>query len=325
MNINAIIHEQIDWDGTAKAFQLQASQSIGDLWVAFPTDYSGERNAPFYFLDKEYESIYLSKTANCRQIKLSDKNFYQRGEDYIFETKWQRVPTERQSLTYYALYLPEYAIPTEIFVTDTRDANKQFSKNVFRDDEKSRFVIYVECTSKFGQFNFNIYCRFHFDKNIFSTSKYHDNKTVDFYAHHEEWKWLISKDEIEQVEQFFITNHFYQMGDQYNVNQAGAVGPNSSAVNNTFNQLNNSLPADTNYEELANELKELRQALLARASNPKHYTAIGEIAQAEEAAKVKNGAKVINSLLSAGKWALDVAKEIGKDVLAEVIKKQIGT
>jgi hypothetical protein len=324
MNINAIIHEQIDWDGTAKAFHLKADQSIGDFWIAFPTDYLGERNAPFYFLDKEYETIFQSKRANCRQKKLSNRNFYQRGDDYVFKTTWQRIPTQWQAITYYALYLPEFAIPTVIDVTDTRDTSRQFSKNVFRDDEKNRYIVYIECTSKFGQFNFDIFCRFHFDKDHFETSTYHDPKTVDFYADLDHWKWMVSKDEAEKVEQFFVTNNHYHMRDQYNVNQAGAIGPKSAAIENTFNQQNNSLPENTDYEQLATELIELRQLLLMRASDVEHFKAISEVAQAEDAARQKNGNKVMKSLLSAGKWVLDAAKEVSTGVLAEVIKKQMG-
>lgn len=47
----------------------------------------------------------------------------------------------------------------------------------------------------------------------------------------------------------------------YHVQQAGAVGPYSSAQNNTFNQLNQQLPADTNFEELKEKLEQLRKAI----------------------------------------------------------------
>jgi len=324
MNINAIIHEQIEWDGTVKAFQLKADESIGDLWIAFPTDYSGKRDAPFYFLDNKYETIFHSKKADCRQTKLSSKNFHSDGENYFFETTWQRIPTERHSLTYYALYLPEFAIPSQIKVTDTRDTSRQFTKNVFRDDEKNRFVVYIECTSKFGQFNFSISCHFHPDKATFRNSEYHDTKTVEFYGHLDHWKWELEKNDIDQIEKLFITNKYYTMGDQYNVNQAGAVGPNSSASNNTFNQVNYSLPENTDYDQLTIELSELRQLLLSKATLPEHYTAIGEVVQAEEASKVKDGNKVVKSLKTAGTWVLNFAKEIGTKVLSEIIKKQLG-
>jgi hypothetical protein len=324
MNTNAIIHEQIDWDGTIKSFQLSADQSIGELWIAFPDDYSDERNSPFYFLDSEYETIFRNKWANCQQRKLSSRHFYGKGDSYVFETTWQGIPTERDYLTYYALYLPEYGIPTDIRVTDTLDTGRQFSKIVFRDREKNRYIVYIECKSKFGQFNFNLFCQFHLDENNFQNSTYSDAKTVGFYAQLDHWKWMFSKDETEKVEQFFVTNNHYHMGDQYIVDQAGAVGPNATASGITFNQLNNSLPTNTNFDQLANELNDLRLLLLTKASNADHYKAIGYVAKAEEGAKEKNGNKVAKSLLSAGKWVLDAAKEIATEVLGEVIKKQIG-
>jgi len=323
MNITAIIHEQIEWDGTAKAFQLKADQSIGDLWIAFPTEYSDERNAPFHFLDKEHETIFHSKIASCRQKKITSEHFYQSGNGHVFKTTWQGIPTERESLTYYALYLPEYAIPVEIKVTDTIDTSRQFSKSVFRDDEKNRYVVYVKCSSKYGQFGFGIYCRFHRDEIAFKTSSYLDDKTVDFYAHLDGWKWAISKDDAKQVEQVFTTNHIY-MGDQYNTTQAGAVGPNASATGNTLVQSNYALPADTDYEKLAMELEKLKQLLLTKATNPEHYNAIGEVAKAEEAAKEKDGNKVIKSLKSSGKWVLDIANGIVANALFEIIKKCMG-
>jgi hypothetical protein len=326
MNINAIILEQIEWDGTAKAFQLNADQSIGDLWIAFPEDYSQKRNAPFYFLDKEYEAKYQSKLANCREIRLAPKNFYQADNEFIFKTTWQRIPTISKATTYYALYLPEFAIPTEIKVTDTRNPEKEFSKNVFRDDEKNRFVTYIECSSKFGQFNFNIFCKFHFDKTAFSTSKYVDAKTKPFYAPADHWKWMMEEDDVKEIEQIFIThNHNYTtMGDQYNVEKAGAVGPFASADNTTFNEVQ-LLPDNTNYNELTKEIAELKAYLLSKATSPEHYSAIGEVAKAEEAAKSKEGNKVLKSLRAAGKWVLDGARDVATGVLAEIVKSHMGT
>ncbi|OSZ79431.1 hypothetical protein CAP35_14610 [Chitinophagaceae bacterium IBVUCB1] len=130
---------------------------------------------------------------------------------------------------------------------------------------------------------------------------------------------------VKKVEQYFITNNIYRpMGDQYNINQAGAVGPNSSANNNVFNQTNYTLPDNTNYELLSSELAKLKQELIGKATLPEHYIAIGEVANAEEATKNKDGNKVVKSLLTAGKWVLDAATNIGTNVVAEIINKQIG-
>jgi len=109
----------------------------------------------------------------------------------------------------------------------------------------------------------------------------------------------------------------------YHINQAGAVGPNSIASNNNFNQVNYSLPNNTNYELLASELSTLKQALLSKASSSEDYIAISEVAKAEDATKNKDANKVVSALLSAGKWVFDVAKDIGTGLVVEILKQQM--
>jgi hypothetical protein len=326
MNINAIIIEQIDWDETARSFQMKASNEIGDLWVAFPPDYANDIKAPFHFLEKGYENLFDTKAANCRLVKLPNDSFFKEGDNYIFKTIWKRIPTERNYLTYYALQLPEFAVPDKIVINDTRDENREFKKNVFRDDKKSRFIVYLECSSSFGVFNFNIFTSFHYDKEGFENAKYTDHKTVDFYTDVDHWQYFLPQEQSQKVEKYFVTNnHYHNMGDQYNINQAGTVGPNSSANNNVFNQTNYTLPDNTNYEILGSELTKLKQELISKATLPEHYIAIGEVANAEEATKSKDGNKVVKSLLTAGKWVLDAATDIGTSVVAEIINKQMGS
>ena len=115
------------------------------------------------------------------------------------------------------------------------------------------------------------------------------------------------------------------MGDQhnYNINQAAAVGPNSNASNNTFNQQNISLPNNFNYEGLLGELAILKKTLIANASTPEHFLSIAELTNAEEASKSKNGNKVIQHLTSAGKWVFDFATKVGVSLVAEILKTQV--
>jgi hypothetical protein len=326
MNIHAIIHEQIDWDGIIKSFQLKEREEFGDLWVAFPGDYGDVRDGPFYFLDKEYETWFNTKKANCRQARIAPENFFQEGENYVFKTEWHKVPTLRDSLTYYALYLPESAVPTEIRFSDPYAKGKEYSRTVFRDDEKNRFVLYIECSSRFGTFSFDTFAKFHFDQDNFKNASYHDDKTVDFYKHLDPVEFFSSERDKETVSNFFIQTKQYNhnMGDTYHVNQAGAVGPGSSATNNTFNQQINSLPENTDYNALSDQLALLKDHLRDNAKNPDHWAAVAAIAAAEEGAKEKDGSKVLKSLSTAGKWIFDVAKDIGVDIAAEVIKKSIG-
>lgn len=326
MNITAVILEQIDWDRTDKSFQMKADTKYGDLWVAFPPDYDEERSGPLHFLDTEYTNLFNSRLRECRARKLPEHIFSQEGDKYCFTTTWNRIPTERQSLTYYVLYLPEFAIPEVIKITDTHDETREFKKNVFRDDQKKRFAIYLECSSKFGEFNFKIDANFHFDKNEFDRFIYSDEKTVDFYSNVNHWEHLVSTDERIQIKQFFsqnltvMENHH---NDKYEIQQAGAVGPNASAQNNTFNQMNYQVPANIDFDILGEQLSQLRNKLVSTAQSPEHYIAIGEVAQAETASKSKEGNKVVKHLLGAGKWVFDTAKEIGVDVVSELIKKQM--
>jgi hypothetical protein len=112
------------------------------------------------------------------------------------------------------------------------------------------------------------------------------------------------------------------MRDQYNVNQAGAVGPGSTAHHISFTQTwkesNVDLPA------LKEELATLRAAMRKEAIEPAHDMAVAEIASAEMAAEKGDGPSVLEHLAKAGRWALGVAIAIGAALAAEVIKKAIG-
>ena len=325
MNIHAIIHEQIDWDGTIKSFQFKERDEIGDLWIAFPGDYDGQRNSPFYFLDREYETNFHSKVANSRHVRIAKENFYQQDNETIFQTKWHKITTKWGETTYYALYLPEYAVPSEIKVTDPYKSAKEFTRSVFRDDEKNRFVIYIECSSRYGVFSFDLWIRFQRDQLNFGTALYQDAKTVEFYKHLNA-DWVLAEQDRGAVNNFFIQNGDLNqnMRDTYNVNQAGAVGPGSSSNNNTFNQQQNTLPENTNYNDLKEQLITLKKHLSSIANGSEQYAAIAKVAGAEEAAEKQDGNKVILMLSTAGKWVFDAAKDIGVDLAAEVIKKSMG-
>ena len=59
------------------------------------------------------------------------------------------------------------------------------------------------------------------------------------------------------------------------------------------------------------------------AKSSDQYRALAEISDAETAAKAGQGSKVLEHLKKAGKWTFDVARDIGTDVAAEVIKKSM--
>jgi hypothetical protein len=115
------------------------------------------------------------------------------------------------------------------------------------------------------------------------------------------------------------------MGDKniFNNSQIGAVGSNSTSSNNSFQQINYNVPEDLDYDKLHGQLTKLRENLATQAKSPEEFKAIGEVAEAEMASKDKDGNKVVKHLKSAGKWVFDTAKDIGVDVVTELIKKQM--
>jgi hypothetical protein len=52
--------------------------------------------------------------------------------------------------------------------------------------------------------------------------------------------------------------------------------------------------------------------------------AIGEIANAEQAAKSGDGPRAIKHLKNAGQWVLNVSTNLGTNIATELIKKSMG-
>ena len=213
MDIHAIIIEQLEWDGQLKSFTLQSQRELGQMWVAFPNEYQNERTGPFHFLDSDYENLFEQKKAKCRNAKLTSDKFYEKDNKFHFSTTWNQIPTQRHQLTFYSLYFPEYAIPDEIVISDTYVPDKLFNKMVYRDDEKKRYVVYLECRSSAGIFNFKLHAQFHNDKDNFSQTQFKDSETIGFYERplDEHWHYLLPDKEVEKVSNFFaeqvVINH----------------------------------------------------------------------------------------------------------------------
>jgi hypothetical protein len=115
-----------------------------------------------------------------------------------------------------------------------------------------------------------------------------------------------------------------KIGDVYNVNgQVGAAGPNAEAHDMTFKQISGQITNTINLEELSKELTLLRQAMKKESVTVEHDIAVGEMAKAEQAAKSKDLNKVAKYLKAAGKWALDIAAQIGVTVAIEALKQAV--
>jgi hypothetical protein len=100
------------------------------------------------------------------------------------------------------------------------------------------------------------------------------------------------------------------MGDTYNINggQIGAIGKKALAAGNTFQQI-------------TADLSRLHEEMRRTASNPEQQAAAEDVANAEQAARQQDEPTMRQHLKNAGKFALECAKEIGTEALAEYLKK----
>lgn len=113
-------------------------------------------------------------------------------------------------------------------------------------------------------------------------------------------------------------------GDRYEVGQAGAVGPYSTAHDIQFTQVWNRLSADTNLSALADDLGKLRTVMRERANEPGEDLALAEVSQAQLAATDGDGPRALSHLAKAGQWALGIATAIGANLAAAAIKSALG-
>lgn len=200
------------------------------LTVAFADEYEEERSGPFHFLDTRNEQAFSQAFAECKARKVGSSRFRRDGDQFIFRTSWANIPTESHKLSYYALCLPEWAIPQSIKFADPR-SGREYSRTIVRDDLRKRFVLYLECRSSHGFFDFVLDVDFSISPDRFAQATFKDDKTTEYGAHLNAYEYLLPEPENVVVQQFF------RGGDRYVVNgQAGAVGPNAAAQDLSFLQ-----------------------------------------------------------------------------------------
>ena len=84
------------------------------------------------------------------------------------------------------------------------------------------------------------------------------------------------------------------------------------------------MPVNFDYVKLSEELATLKQSLILKAKSADEFKAISEIAGAEDASKNSDGQSIMKHLKAAGTWVFDTAKDIGVDIVTELLKKQMG-
>ena len=323
MELKALIIEQLDENGTLKTLRMSPDNDT-PLIVAFAEEYEEERNGPFHFLDNGYEEKFTNHFANTKIRKLGKSFFTIENESFFFKSSWKALPTSQGSLTYYSLLLPKFAIPKKVVFLDPR-SGKEYSKYIYRDNEKNRYVIYLECRSSYGTFDFTLEVEFILSKENFSISTYSDEKLVDLYGMQPDMYqnfYRMSEKNIIQINQFFQGET--TMGDKYEAGQVGAQGANAHAHDMTFNQIWHQNRGEIDLNALNDDLIKLRSAMQTEASSAEHYSELGAIANAEIEAKKGNEVKTFEALSKVGKWSLNIAEKIGVGVATAAIKTSLG-
>lgn len=111
------------------------------------------------------------------------------------------------------------------------------------------------------------------------------------------------------------------MGDTYNVGQAGAVGPNSKVEAEEFNQAQEAAPPNIDTQKLASELSALIQALRERTDQAGDSIVIAKVEEAQAAAKEGDVSKALTALSGAGENAVNKAEEIGANTAATALRR----
>lgn len=116
-----------------------------------------------------------------------------------------------------------------------------------------------------------------------------------------------------------------RVGDTYNFfAPVGAAGPRAKAEGNTFNQQQFHVAQLFDVAQLAVELAELREALIAPSDDPSRCADIEAVAQAEIAAKTGDGNAAFRHLQSVGRWVLETARGLSVEIVVKALEGRFG-
>ncbi|HKX26909.1 MAG TPA: pentapeptide repeat-containing protein [Blastocatellia bacterium] len=108
-----------------------------------------------------------------------------------------------------------------------------------------------------------------------------------------------------------------------NPGPASAAGPSPQLQEAAFRRIGSQIESSIDIGRLVEELAALRQAMSHEALEAEQYVAVGNVAKAEQAAKVRDSAKMAENLRAAGGWALEIASRVGATLAAKAIRHSI--
>jgi hypothetical protein len=152
MDVSALVVQELELDGSISTHRM-AAEPGHRLTVGFADEFTDPRSGPFHFTAERNEKAFAEGFANREVRKLSESLFAVSGDEYRLELPWQGRQRN------YALSLPEFAVPFWIEVTDPH-SNKPLYKYVVRDDQRNRFIIYINRQWSRADFDFVLVVRF---------------------------------------------------------------------------------------------------------------------------------------------------------------------
>jgi hypothetical protein len=177
-----------------------------DLIVSFADKYDEPRDGPFHFYDDKAARIFSTGFAKCRKRKMGPRYFFRTETSYHVELEWGGIPTTPATLSYYALSLPENAIPITLSIVGPDSANGEYHRSVSRDDQRRRYVIYLECRSHTDLFKFNLSCDFKIDPEQFKFSKYKDSTSDTKLGAIDEYRTYLAASARQRVNEHFTNS-----------------------------------------------------------------------------------------------------------------------
>ncbi|OYE00197.1 hypothetical protein [Nostoc sp. 'Peltigera membranacea cyanobiont' 232] len=226
MLVHSLIIEQLQSDGTLKTFRMRSGNSDTEIVVAFADEYEEPREGPFYFLDKQQAQSFARGFAECESRRLGKKYFRCLEDSYQINLSWYGISTEWNKLSLYSLSLPEYAIPNCLHIVDPHNRAHEFKRSLVRDDLNNRFIIYLQCRSRHGQFNFDLNCKFTIDTSNFSLAQYGDHFTSND-PYRQDYLGLLPLEEEVKVQEFLqkpISANNVSYSTVYNIHHSQFAG-----------------------------------------------------------------------------------------------------
>lgn len=326
LNVTVIVIEQLEWGGALRTVTYAPSDGA-DLWVARLDEYEDARSGPFHVLDPGHERQ-VARGLRRSRSRTTAGYTHVGGDLMQFKTEWLGIATNRSGLSCYALALPTDAVPERISFTDPHSPDREYRYRAVLDRPRSRVVCYLECRSRLGSFDFDLLVTFR-----------RDSAGCGHFAAHEGGKVTPDFQDLTRmagfrsdervIQQFFDSSTAINAGSQsIVVSQANVDGPIIGGVSGVVGAIGTSATGEISLD-LADVLSTHRaqvraelQQLLDAARGDALMQA--DLAAAVSAVEADDANEASSALRRVGTRGLQLARDLGVNLVAAVIAAQLG-